>query len=373
MRNTVNPPALGTLPCPRRRGRVRAFSLVELLTVIFIISLLIAILVPSLSAARNQAKKTVTKSALNAIETGLQMFQNDNASSFPQTNGFPPSFSHPPLGKANFESHLGQFPFLPNPHPLVYGAHWLPAMLMGVDLQGYVQRRSVPRANNLRDRPWLWYTPDPTGDGKLIPRAPLYADPGNLRTVATKDLPGRPNRALFPNWTAGTLNELDMQDLPVIVDAWDQPILYYAANTHGRASNMVADVHFEKNSEYTGGPQETGPPVYFHQDNEGFTGNAIDAEGVSNGWDFGGGEQRHTMALSGAKLSAQDLIDPANRDTFARYVVDRKIFGTLTANTPETAPLRPVNRDTYLLISPGVDGRYGTNDDVSNLPPWPNN
>jgi len=35
---------------------------------------------------------------------------------------------------------------------------------------------------------------------------------------------------------------------------------------------------------------------------------------------------------------------------------------------PPTQPLRPVNPDTYLLISPGADGLYGTPDDLSNMP-----
>ncbi|MCH7527855.1 MAG: hypothetical protein IID39_10495, partial [Planctomycetes bacterium] len=67
------------------------------------------------------------------------------------------------------------------------------------------------------------------------------------------------------------------------------------------------------------------------------------------------------------------LILPENRDTFARYVSDRKLFRNLeaTINPPPASPLRPVNSDSFLLISPGADGRYGTNDDISNLPGWP--
>ena len=45
----------------RGSGRFRAFTLIELLTVMFIISLLIGLLIPALNAARNAAKKTATK------------------------------------------------------------------------------------------------------------------------------------------------------------------------------------------------------------------------------------------------------------------------------------------------------------------------
>src|SRR3990172_2557599 len=122
-------------------SRRSAFSLVELLTVIFIIGLLIAILVPSLSAARNAAKKMTTAKELDSIKVGLEMFKNENGPEFPQTNGYPPSFAHPPIPEALTadEARLGKFPFLEG-KPEVTGAHWLPAMLMGVDKFGYIKR-----------------------------------------------------------------------------------------------------------------------------------------------------------------------------------------------------------------------------------------
>ena len=81
-------------------------------------------------------------------------------------------------------------------------------------------------------------------------------------------------------------------------------------------------------------------------------------------------KKEHAIALSGADLDAEALIDPINRETFARYIVDRKIYSSIREASGAGFPLRPVNADTFLLISAGPDGRYGTSDDVSNLPPW---
>ncbi|MGD2108021.1 MAG: hypothetical protein PVI86_01390 [Phycisphaerae bacterium] len=363
----------------RRAHRASAFSLVELLTVVFIISLLIGILIPSINAARTAAKKVATKKTIDAIKVGLELFKNDNGKDFRQTNGYPPSFAHPRIPGYEFNPHLGEFPFIPEDSdtapdaPLVYGAHWLPAMLMGVDKLGYVKRSNVPNTeDNLRAKPWRWYLPDPLGkgaEGRPLERMDLYLNPDDVSLLRTDRLAGRPpalddsSSNFFHNWE-------EMKQLPVIADNFDQPILYYVASTHGNAQNMVSDARSE-NGEYDSGVQEQGIPYYFHQDNEGFTG----TEGVE-GWDFGS-PQEHTIAKSGAALGPAAIVGDAGKDTFARYVIDRSIYLSLAHDIGEghlsdaNVPLRPVNADSFLLISAGPDGRFGTSDDVSNLPRWP--
>ncbi len=357
--------------CPRCKGlrcvfggKVKsAFSLIELLTVVFIIALLIAILIPSLNSARNLAKKTSTTSTLRSLETSLDLFRNDNERNFPQTNGYPPSFAHPKIPGVTFIPRKGEFPFIEG-NPVVMGAQWLPAMLMGVDGRGHINRRTIPKKNNLPTQPWRWYVDDPLGTDELLQRKSLYADPENLKVVRTMDLVGKPNLDLFPDWET-------MKQLPVIVDAFDQPILYYAADRSGSERNMVADER-KLNNLYTGGPQEKGSPIYFHDDNHGFTG---DEEVI--GWDFDG---PHAIAKAGDKLDAVTISDPTNldaRNTFARFIIDRVLLRDLEEKTNNstssqqikpTTPLKPVNKKTFLLISAGVDGIWGTRDDVTNFP-----
>jgi len=62
----------------------KGFTLIELLVVVAIIALLISILLPSLSRARELAKRAVCASNLRGIGQGNHIYSNDNSESFPQ-------------------------------------------------------------------------------------------------------------------------------------------------------------------------------------------------------------------------------------------------------------------------------------------------
>ena len=62
----------------------KGFTLIELLVVVAIIALLISILLPSLSRARELAKRAVCASNLRGIGQGCHIYSNDNQESFPQ-------------------------------------------------------------------------------------------------------------------------------------------------------------------------------------------------------------------------------------------------------------------------------------------------
>src|SRR5205823_5745197 len=63
----------------------RAFTLVELLVVIGIIALLISILMPALSAAKERANRIKCGSNLRQIGQGLLLYANDNRGIYPRT------------------------------------------------------------------------------------------------------------------------------------------------------------------------------------------------------------------------------------------------------------------------------------------------
>ncbi len=66
--------------------RPRAFTLIELLVVLGVISLLAALLLPSLSQAKGNARRTFCLNNVRQISLGLRLYAEDNADTLPNTN-----------------------------------------------------------------------------------------------------------------------------------------------------------------------------------------------------------------------------------------------------------------------------------------------
>lgn len=60
-----------------RQARTAAFTLIELLTVIAIIAILMGLLFPALSAAKEQARRTAAMNAVRGIVNACKLYQND--------------------------------------------------------------------------------------------------------------------------------------------------------------------------------------------------------------------------------------------------------------------------------------------------------
>ncbi len=317
---------------PMHLMQFSAFTLIELLVTVSIIALLIAVLVPSLRGARNSAKNVATKATFTGITRALEQFKNDNQQEFRRTNGYPPS--------ARGEDIHEAAPPSPN---VLYGAHWLPRHLMGKDFKGFIPREFVPK--DCLDRPREWYYPSPCGltDSELD-RRPRYIEADTIKMTPTNELKGQPGSSgalLSPQLTA-----------PVFVDNYDRPILYYVANPFGE---VICTPTTSKVDGKIG--------IYVHEDNAGFTGVEGGSGYVSTGTGFTYTRNQHLIEAYGD-------VDPQRIDnnphSFAFYILDDNVHEQ-TESATYSGTVRPYNSDTYLLISAGNDGAYGTKDDITNF------
>lgn len=288
----------------KRRDVARAaFTIVELLTVMSIIVILIGLLVPALSASKKYAKKMAQRAQFKGIDDMLADFSNRDESS----RGYPPSGALDPVG----DSYCG--------------AMKLAEAMVGQDMLGFhpdsIWRRDgtngvIPLYNLLESNP-DYETNLRARWGPFMPVQSAYK---------LKHVYGQGNTAPF------------LEDSVVLCDVYSNvtnqdtapgarrkigmPILYYKADP--------SSIRHDPNNLPT--PDDNRDNIYNYWDNNVLIG----------------------LGKPGQLTFVHELFNP---DVFYANMRDHKI----------TTASRPYRPDSYVLISAGFDGEYGTADDVFNF------
>ena len=287
------------------------FTMIEMLIVLGILMLLVGLLIPALTAVKNVAKETKQKAQFSTIELALAGFKNDHGD-------YPPS----------------DWALPPNPGTNYCGSQKLAEALLGWDLLGF-HPNSAWRADGL-DTVGGVGTYDPTKsrdlDGDGIPdtmneRKEPYLELGTASAFKLGDLfRANPNWILTPDTyvlcDAFTKNKIMLAATGKTARA-GAPILYYRANT---SQKMIRG-------------------IYSVQDNEAL----VDMKGTADG-------EQHPLNWT-ANLYQFFYGTAITTDGIVGYIQDPKIEA-------RAWPYRP---DSYLLISAGADGLYGTPDDIRNF------
>lgn len=325
-------------PINRQSDRRAAFTIVELLTVMSIIVILITLLVPSLNMAKRYAKNVRQRAQFHSIGMALDAFSAD-------WDGYPESNRKDETATS------------------YCGAMKLSEAMVGQDLLGF-HPSSRFRSDGL----------DSAGGTQLYPPAPSPVTQAYMENLKSRKGPYLPlenanayklkylyktnignfngdrfvlcdiyGRVSLSNPTAGE---------PQISGKAGMPILYYKANVAGTTHPVKNNTGVDNSATVplpTTDPDPAYSGIYNHFNND-------DLVMLGIPWDTSGAA--HPMASSGANDLRGITSTPYN---FYNRIWNEKVYN------PTTNIFRPYRSDSYILLSAGFDGEYGTPDDIFNF------
>jgi prepilin-type N-terminal cleavage/methylation domain-containing protein len=284
-------------------NRKTGFTLVELLTTIAIVAILIALLLPALNKVRMLSFDTKQRGQINAIEIAIETFRVDFG-------------MYPSSGNVDDTDDLPKDSYDVETY---YGSEKLAEALLGYDLLGV--HKNVPI--NF-DKGGAQYNESPAN---LSQRKGPYLEAENMSPVESVS-----NDDLFLLDNGGHyISDVYKRDYLKV----GMPILYYKANTDKKMQTHPLFVTGLDDKVYDF--RDSNLPYIANASNE------VESkyiQGRDNVWDS-----------TDSGVTAEENFD--------QFIINENI-STSTVSIPYRA-------QTYLLISAGNDGIYGTADDVCNF------
>ncbi len=292
------------------------FSLIELLVVVAIIVLLIGILVPGMKGVTRLARNLKQKSHFHAIDIAIEFFRDDY-------DNYPDS---------------GVLPSITAGNKLICGAHHLVEAALGRDLKGF-------------DPKSTWYAPDDRSDMEIYASSAKGSTTPEIK--ASENRREGPYLELKKDMGIYTIDEIYSGN---IGDIYPSPA--------GSAVSVITDVFGKKQIALKNDTMiKSGPPVlYYKADSSSREWPVMYGPGPIPGPDASMvGQYIYNFQDNDPIVQLKSMRDPdisheLDMDKFYETVTNKKL--------PYDGPYNP---NTYILISAGWDGIYGTMDDVTNF------
>jgi hypothetical protein len=285
-----------------------------------IIVILISLLVPSLNTVRRYSRVVRQKGQFHDIGTGLEMFSID-------FDGYPDS-----KGKVNAASPWNVDLDSPTPNPYC-GAMRLCEAMMGQDGLGFHPDSRLTLLGKDKYGDFL-YSPRWTHGDNQRERKHTYIDTDKHKRCPINEVYTSFGSVLTADPCAAVISDVfTLLKGRITGEKFGMPILYYKADVtkmgHSVPPPSITTAAQLQND------------IYDARDNDDLT------------------------ALGKAAGISED--HPLSVGVSAENKTGWDIFYEKTWNKKATAATKPYNENTFILISAGWDGLYGTRDDVYNF------
>lgn len=291
------------------KTRRKGLTIIEMITVLAIIMILAGLLVPAVNMVRKKAKETQQRSQIAVITLGLEAWKEDFGI-YPDSNEYTTGTSV----EATYT-----------------GAQKLAEAMVGRDLRGFHSQADLSNATGVPGA-------DPESEDYYLMDGTNYSDDViqenlELRLDPYIDIETARAYSVSSSSTQGLFDKADplnlATDTVTICDVFD------------RFSVTLSD----------GTVLRAGMPLLYFRANPSNTLSEVD-----DYYDFGDNYAMVEAAQNAAELDGGFLEDPDV--DFYEFIRNPAVGGSGTY---------PYNADSFLLISAGLDGIYGTRDDITNF------
>jgi len=287
----------------KKLNQRHAYTIIELLTVMSIIVILIGLLVPAMNKVRIYASKVQQKAQFHSIEVAMELFEAEHEGK--------PNSDAQDIDSANY-----------------CGAMKLCEAMMGQDLLGF-HPESVFRESGLNIN----------GDDLYPPAGTITPAERRMNLKARK----------------GPYLPLDNANAYPIQDLYSNYATYYDVNDF-----VLCDVYKRVTNRRTG--KKVGMPILYYKADTTKDGHDVSVGGYLSTDNIYSYLDNDQLVLLGMPW-ASTLVHPMASTGFP----GPDIFYEKTWNRKVTTMNRPYKADSYILLSAGYDGEYGTADDIFNF------